>query len=56
MKKDAWFYLIIFAIAFVTFALVVSKNEAVRNTFMQASAEIDLLLKPIFDMAEIKKI
>ena len=45
MKKYSWLGILIFAMAFVTLALIISKNEAVRGTFMKAAADFGFIFQ-----------
>ncbi len=45
MKKYHWLWLIVFALAFVTCILLVSKNGDVRDTFIKAAEELPYFIK-----------
>ncbi len=52
MKKYHWLWLLVFALAFITCILLVSKNEDVRDTFMKAVEELPYFIKQGEDFPE----
>lgn len=48
MKKYSWLWVIAVTLAFIAFAVAISKNDAVRDTFMKSAGDF-------FAYIEVKK-